>query len=103
MANASAKATTKKLRKNVSGFSAKALTAALPTAEIASPAANDDSPTAPKAESAMNTLSYGPVVVVVVLAAWSVEIVNAAATPIMGRIISGRNKSKIASFFFKSI
>jgi hypothetical protein len=103
MANASAKATTKKLLKNVSGFSAKALTAALPTAEIASPADNDDSATTAAAAIAMTSLSKGPVVVVVVLIAWSVEIVNAAATPIMGRIISGRNKSKIASLFFKSV
>jgi hypothetical protein len=103
MANASARATTKKLLKNVSGFSAKALTAALPTAEIASPADNEDSPTAAAAAIAMATLSNVPVVAVVVVVAWSVEIVSDAATPIRGRNISGRNRSRIVDLFFKSI
>ena len=60
MANASANATMRKLLKNVSGFSANALIAALPALEIASPAPKLDRPIASPALIAMPSLSYIP-------------------------------------------
>ena len=57
MANASASATIRKLLKKVSGFSAAALIAAEPEAEIAIPAAKQAKPTAIPALKAMIALS----------------------------------------------
>jgi len=58
MASASANATTKKLLKKVSGFSAAALMAAVPDAEIAMPAPRQARPTAILAPKAISALSH---------------------------------------------
>ena len=62
IASASAKATTRKLLKNVSGFSASALIAAVPAEEIAIPAPSVAKPTAIPALTAIPKRSFEPVV-----------------------------------------
>jgi hypothetical protein len=102
IASASASATTRKLLKNVSGFSAKALIAAVPDAAIAFPAPKAASPTARPAAMAIAALSTEPVAVVWV-GAWASggKRAKTATTGITAIKATRSVNNNIAVLFFK--